>query len=556
MSGKYDHIQLGREFRDVVKARLKALPGWRDYVDGQGWRGRTEALTRAEIIGACEALGLDLVALASEHAAGAIQAAGGAAPQPNPFKPLWPTADGAADPVAALPTLDEIVAAEAKADESDKPENAGSLAAYEGQDPDVVVAETLAAASVHFSAHLASILPGLVRPLAEAAVRGPRVVTQTIVQEAGAPTGAAVVTEADKAELAPKACKVLKTLPLYQAFGMRKSDAGADHAHTWVNLMVDVCDHRDPLNPVDPDYFWQPGLIAELAVQDANKLNGWVYGVAGTGKTDGAAQYAAVLGRPFVRIPIERTTEPSELIGQMVPARGGGMVWQDGKLTRAMRIPRAVILIDEPSFLRSGTLAAIQTALDQRKLYLSSGETVEAAPGVFFMAADNTAGCGDDTGRYRDTEALNAAFMDRFALKTELGFLSPGQEANMLAARTGVHVAVARAMVDYATVTRQNADAGKLTMSVTPRRLLVWARTARGGLTSSKAFQAAIVAGAASEDKAVLEMLESQTIKSRHKWIDGVLRGTIDPNAPEVQPGAHGVVSSIGENFPDERDPL
>jgi hypothetical protein len=51
-------------------------------------------------------------------------------------------------------------------------------------------------------------------------------------------------------------------------------------------------------------------------------------------------------------------------------------------------------------------------------------------------------------------------------------------------------------------------------------------------------------------------MLEGQTLKSRHKWIDGVLRGTIDPLAPEVQSGAQGHVSGVGESFPDEREPL
>ena len=149
MSGKYDHIQLGREFRDVVKARLKALPTWHDYVTGQGWRGRTEALNRAEIIGACEALGLDLVALASEHAANTIKAASASA--------------NAAPSAAVEPTPAEPV--EAKAEESKaEGDNDAALAAYEGQDPDVVVAETLAGASVHFSAHLANMLPGLIRP--------------------------------------------------------------------------------------------------------------------------------------------------------------------------------------------------------------------------------------------------------------------------------------------------------------------------------------------------------------------------------------------------------
>ena len=88
------------------------------------------------------------------------------------------------------------------------------------------------------------------------------------------------------------------------------------------------------------------------------------------------------------------------------------MEWRDGKLTRAFRIPHCVILIDEPTLLRSGSLAVFQTALDTREIHLPTGEVVRAADGVFIVACDNTAGCGDDSGRYVDTASVNVAFMD------------------------------------------------------------------------------------------------------------------------------------------------
>jgi MoxR-like ATPase len=418
---------------------------------------------------------------------------------------------------------------------------------YEGGDVETVIAELLAPASPHMTQHLASMMPGLIRDAVTAAVRGPRTVVKTIVQ----------TVASDGAMIAPAlTVATVKSLPLYQAFGMRKGDCPNTHRHVWDNLQVDVCDYQDALNPVDLDYLWQPSLLAELAAQDAAGMNGWVYGVAGTGKTVGLGQYAARLNRPFIRIPIERTTEPMELIGQMVPAKGGGMTWEDGKLTRAFRIPRCVILIDEPSLLRSGTLSVLQTALDTRKLYLVTGEIVPAAPGVFIVACDNTNGTGDDTGRYVDTAALNAAFLDRFAMKTELTFLTATQETTMVSRRVGIHAKAVAPMVEYASLTRRDCDAGKLTMGVTTRRLLAWANLAKIGIASKQAFEGVVIAGAAAEDKAALIMLAGQNLTSAHKTIDDIVRGLIDPDAPPVDAKPQGNISEAGNSFPNEGDPL
>ena len=423
----------------------------------------------------------------------------------------------------------------------------GNAERFEGGDVDTTIAEILAPASAHMTPHLAAMMPDLIRDAVSAAVRGPRTVVKTIVQSVAA----------DGAVIAPAVTvSPVKTLPVWQAFGGRKSDAGEAHKFVWQNGVVDVCDHADPTNPVDLDYLWQPSLVAELVAQDAGGMNAWVYGVAGTGKTVGIGQYAARLGRPFVRIPIERTTEPMELIGQMVPSAKGGMVWEDGKLTRAFRIPRAVILIDEPSLLRSGTLSVLQTALDTRKLYLVTGEVVSAAPGVFIVACDNTNGTGDDTGRYVDTAALNAAFLDRFACKTELSFLTPAQETNMVSRRANVHASAIKPMVEYASLTRRDCDAGKLTMGVTTRRLLAWANLVRVGITSKQAFEGVVIAGAAAEDKAALIMLAGQNLTTAHAFIDGVVRGSIDPDAPAIDPHAQGPVSAAGNSVPKEDETL
>ena len=417
-------------------------------------------------------------------------------------------------------------------------------ATFEGRDIETLIAETLAEASAHMAPHRAGLMPRPLRPLAEAATRGPRIVTNTVtVREVVDASGLPV---APVAPVAP-VVNVLKTVALHRAFDLAKSAAKSDWRGMWENMQIPICDYAQAPK-IDDDYVWTPEIVCQLAAMDASGLNAWIYGPAGVGKTDGARQYAARLGRPFVRIAIERTTEPAELIGQQIPQKGGGFAWEDGKLTRAFRIPHCVILIDEPSLLRSGTLAVLMTALDHREIHTVTGEVVKAAHGVFVIAGDNTAGNGDDTGRYVDTAPLSAAFMDRFAARVEFGFLPIGQETNMLAAKSKISPVVARIMVEYAAKTRQHADAGKLTMGMTLRRLLSWSRMIRHGVPSKEAFASTVIAGASSEDKEPLTMLATSSLD--HARIDGILRGLIDPNANDPKP--QGGVSATAIQFPDD----
>jgi hypothetical protein len=515
---------------------------------GKGWNGRSSVITGDDIRTACEDLGFDLnaafVAFFSDPANVHLGA-------PNP----------AIAAIAAERINDE------ESDEMDReksiappppvispspyinPETGDDVATegegYEGRDADALIAEALAPASPHMTPHLAQMLPGLVRPFVDAATRGPRVIVKTIVRN--------VSGDGIESALNAPIVNVVKRAALGKAFELRKGDAPMVYRHALEHVQLDVCDYADA-PAIDRDYVWNVEALCQLAAADACGMNPWLFGHAGTGKTEGVRQYAARLGRPFTRIAIERTTEPQELIGQEVPKKGGGMEWRDGKLTRAFRIPHCVILIDEPTLLRSGSLAVLQTALDMRELHLSTGEVVRAADGVFIVAADNTAGNGDDSGRYVDTAAVNVAFMDRFAFRVEFSYLPAGQETSMLANRTGILSQASKIMVEYAGLTRSNADAGKLTIGLTPRRLLCWAKGVKAGIPSAKAFHSCVVASAAPEDRETILMLEAQSLRSQHAMIDGLARGTIDPNAPDpVEPVP---MSEVALKFPDDNETL
>jgi MoxR-like ATPase len=515
--------KLSRDFRLYVLARLRQTPGWEPWYLANGFRGRTNNIPVADLKRACVELGLDKHALycafvADNDATAAVIATAHIAGENG--------ADNGADSGGPQAGAEENM------------DDSAGVNPYEGRLAQDVIAETLAPIGVHLTPFLQNELPKALNALASAAVAGPRVETRETVR---------TVRIADVSAInAPPVVHVVERRAARDVFDLKRRDGGKAWAHALDHTMLDVCDYFDA-PPIDADYVWSPEMASVLSLAAASGQNLWFAGHAGTGKTEGVRQFAARLRRPFVRIPIDRTTEPADLLGQKVPSKDGGIEWRDGALTRAFRTPRCVVLIDEPTLLRSGTLAFVQTALDTRCLHLVTGETVMCADGVVFVACDNTLGVGDESGRYVDTSPVNAAFLDRFAWRVTVDYLTQDDETHMISRRARLDVNAVRPMVEYATLTREKARGGQLGMGLTPRRLISWARAVALGLPSSRAWEMSVINGGAPEDVETLRMLEAQTLRGMHATIDAIARGLPLPqSSPPPSP--------IGEALPDDAD--
>jgi MoxR-like ATPase len=264
---------------------------------------------------------------------------------------------------------------------------------------------------------------------------------------------------------------------------------------------------NDPGAPaVDPNFVWDDTLLADLLTAITKEQCAWMFGPPGTGKTSAAMQLAANLGRPFFRVAFDRDTEAAFLWGGPGIV-GGSTIWQDGKLTKALRTPGAVVLLDEPTICPSGTLATLQTTLDHRFVILETGERVDLAPGVIVLAADNTNGRGDTSGNFIGTAAVNAAFMDRFAVGLDVGYPDKRQETKALILKTGAPRALADAIVRFAGVTRAKCNSGDLTQAVGFRRLVAFADWIVAGVPSKHAFKVCVLNLAHGEDVQALEVL-------------------------------------------------
>ena len=271
---------------------------------------------------------------------------------------------------------------------------------------------------------------------------------------------------------------------------------------------LDVYDAPDAPTTDDlyqfPDQWTAPALAALRRGRHV-----FLYGPAGTGKTSFAEQIAARYGRPFVRVSCDDQTEAATLTGMTVPDGAGGVKWQDGQLAAAIRRPGTVILIDEPSVARPGALMVMQALLDGGRALTvqESGERIPVAPGVIFIAADNTNGTGDETGAYAGTRQLNRAYLDRFCLTLRLDYMPTAQEAQIIAKRTGLAPKHALEIAKYGTLSRNGAQKGEVSHGLGIRRLLALAEQIADGVTPDLALQGTVIETAPFEDREPLRQL-------------------------------------------------
>ena len=472
-----------------------------------------------EIFNACDYLDIDASTIASN--------AGHKAKTPRQTKPaMVATIDGDVPSEDVPNYLRPLMEGEGMTETAIIETAPGAASAgdgFVGRDVEALVSQALSPVEGLIADRKLAELRALVAPLALAASQPVEIVRETVkLVETSALT---VQAAAQSVKLGEKSAR--------SVFGFSKSEGGKD----WKAALDDakIAVYSSALSePVDPDYVWTPELVAVLCAADRRQKNVLLYGPAGTGKTTAAMQYAARTGRPFMRIAFDRTTEPADLKGGRYPSESGGIEWHDGNLTRAFRVPGMVLLLDEPTLLRSGSLAVLQTALDTRRLVLDTGEVVCAAADLFVITADNTDMTGDATGRYIDTAPVNLAYSDRLAWRVAVGYLPEAKEIDAIATRTGLHREATKMMVEYATKTRNEANGGTLTAPVTTRRLLAWADGVMSGFPSKYAFKISVLQGSDAADSEKLRELERATLETGHKTIDAIRDNGGLPSVPTL----------------------
>ena len=170
-----------------------------------------------------------------------------------------------------------------------------------------------------------------------------------------------------------------------------------------------------------------------------NGLKEIVVGPTGCGKTMMAEYYAAVTGRPFLRIDHNTELDKAEVFGQThINVDDEGRQTTDfvlGVLPRSMDKPTLVVL-DELTRAPTDAVIQYQRLLDRRQLALPQvkGEATVITPHADWIltATDNTKGNGDGLDVYSASNVQDAAIINRFDGIIEADYLSLADEKKLV----------------------------------------------------------------------------------------------------------------------------
>jgi nitric oxide reductase NorQ protein len=257
---------------------------------------------------------------------------------------------------------------------------------------------------------------------------------------------------------------------------VKKIDAVLDNLH-----LADGVRHPPQQAPY---YIAQGDEVSVFEQCHARNLAVMLKGPTGCGKTRFVEYMAWRLKRPLVTVSCHDDLSASDLTGRYL-VRGGATVWQDGPLTRAVRLG-AICYLDEVVEARQDSIVVIHPLTDHRCILPidKTGELIEAGPGFQLVISYNP-------GYQHVLKDMKPSTRQRF-VALEFDFPPPEHEIEIVAHESGVERAMAHTLVALAGRIRGLHDRGLAEVPST-RLLVATARLIANGIPPRNACYAGLV---------------------------------------------------------------
>lgn len=279
----------------------------------------------------------------------------------------------------------------------------------------------------------------------------------------------------------------VKSVYLHKLFGFSNPIPGFEQ-------LIQINEKAGPYVPeINPDYVFEPDMVARVMRSYAARENIMITGEKGTGKSSFVQQFCARLNIPLMVINGGPGLDETYLMGSKT-IENGSVKAVDGVLSYCLRhgIP---VMIDEIAAIKPSVLVSINDVLNGDKVITLkhhgldplttpdelAGEagnmTINRNPRFRLFATDNTGGKMSRDPRYSGVNMQNSAVRSRFT-SFKMGFMHPALELKALlgATKGTLPAIVGKAMIELAIRIRASFETGNMSDTVSFRELQRWAR--------------------------------------------------------------------------------
>ncbi|MEN1648529.1 AAA family ATPase [Pseudomonas aeruginosa] len=279
----------------------------------------------------------------------------------------------------------------------------------------------------------------------------------------------------------------MKSIYLHKAFGFNDPVPGFED-------LIQIYATPSPYVPaINPDYVFEPDMVARVLRSYAASENMMFNGDKGTGKSSFVQQFCARLNIPLMTITGGPGLDETYLMGSKT-IENGSVKAVDGVLSYCLRHGIAV-LIDEIAAIKPSVLVSINDVLNGDQVItlkhhgldpkinpndlaeVEGNMTIKRNSRFRLFATDNTGGKMSRDPRFAGVHTQNSAVRSRFTC-FKASFMKPSQELKALRGSTNgkLPAFVGKSMIELAMRIRASFEIGEMTDTVSFRELQRWAR--------------------------------------------------------------------------------